>query len=439
MNILALLRSVLPDCNVVPAGDIDKSLLHDQRRRLTSNPLCAVFPITHDDVVTLINFCNQNNIGIVPQGGNTGLVGGAIANERQILVNFAKMNKIIECNATDRLMIVQAGCTLSQINAIAGECGLIFPLGLSVADRCMLGGNMATNAGGINVLRHGMTKQLVYGIKGVLANGTTIDNLVRVPKNNVGFDVNQLFLGTEGSMGLITHASLKLVTKPQNTISMLIACDSINDVNELFHDLISYTADMVESFEIISRVALQLVIDNREYVSPIPLTSPWFVLTQIVLPLFATPEHTIPLLPIKSRFVHFAITKIQQDQLWYPRTELPWVQGISIKHDISVPRSNMALFLQKTNDELQQTYPNIRPIVFGHFGDCNIHYNLLPPVNQMGDNKLFLDTAEQLHAIVYKNVIINGGSISAEHGIGRVKKHWYNQYCDAGVLNTVKL
>lgn len=433
------LTSLLGSHKVFNPAAVDPTWLRDQRGCFTSAPLAVVVPQSHDDVVQLVRFCCAENLCLIPQGGNTGLVGGAVASgERQILVNFSGMNRIRALYPQDRIMVAEAGCTLLQINTAAKVHGLRFPLGLSVGDRCRLGGNIATNAGGINVLRHGMTRHLIYGIEGVLADGTAIHHLVRVPKNNVGFDVAQLFIGTEGRLGLMTAATIKLVTLPQNTISLMVACRDLDVAMALLHRLWEQTADNVESFELMSREALALVAQHRDYVCPLKTNAPWFVLTQILLPHFANPAEVLPALiaSLKVDDVAVAITEDDQKALWYPRQELPWVQGPSIKNDVAVPLSALPSFLQATQTLLMQAVPDIRPIVFGHLGDGNLHYNLLPPLNQTPE--AFLSHAPLLHEIVYTQVNHHHGSISAEHGLGRVKKDLYHRDADQGTLATLQ-
>jgi FAD/FMN-containing dehydrogenase len=431
--------SLLGEAKVFTPETVDPSWLQDQRGRFTSSPLAVVFPDSHDDVVRLVRFCAAQKFCLIPQGGNTGLVGGAVAEgNHQILLNFSNMNKIRAVDPHDRTLIAEAGCTLSQINAAAGVYGLRFPLGLSVGDRCTLGGNIATNAGGINVLRHGMTRHLIYGIEGVLADGTSLHHLVRVPKNNVGFDVTQVFVGTEGTLGLITAASLKLVGIPEQTVSLMVGCDDLAFAISLFHTLLKQTAEGVESFELMSSDALDLVIRHRGIALPVKSRKSWYVLTQIILPSFVDPQAAVISLTkhLPPDTLAVAVSEEEQKTLWYPRRELPWVQGPSVKHDVAVPLSELSSFLEKTQTLLRQYMPGIRPIAFGHLGDGNLHYNLLPPVSQ--DPDAFLTHAPKLHDIVYDQVIRHHGSISAEHGLGRIKKKRYHDYADSGVTTVIQ-
>ena len=430
------LTSLLGPDKVFEPQAVDPIWLRDQRGRFTSTPLAVVFPHSQDDVVRLVRFCCDHDLCVVPQGGNTGLVGGAVAGgDRQILVNFSAMNRIRALYPQDRVVVAEAGCTLLQINDAAGAHGLRFPLGLSVADRCRLGGNIATNAGGINVLRHGMTRNLVYGVEGVLADGTPLHHLVRVPKNNVGFDVAQLFIGTEGTLGLITAATLKLVSLPQNTLSVMVGCQDLVFATSLLHRLLQETGDNVESFEIMSREALDLVVQHRGIAVPLKTKAPWTILTQIILPHFVNPQQVLPALTESLGSDDVAVAMAQEDQetLWYPRRELPWVQGPSIKNDVAVPLSELPSFLETTQTLLARAVPGIRPIIFGHLGDGNLHYNLLPPLGQAPET--FLDQAPQLYDLVYTQVMRHHGSISAEHGLGRIKKNLYHQSADSGVLS----
>jgi FAD/FMN-containing dehydrogenase len=432
------LASLLGPDKVFETQAVDPTWLRDQRGRFTSTPLAVVFPHSQDDVVRLVRFCCDHDLSVVPQGGNTGLVGGAVAGgDRQILVNFSKMNRIRALYPQDRVVVAEAGCTLLQINDAAGAHGLRFPLGLSVADRCRLGGNIATNAGGINVLRHGMTRNLVYGVEGVLADGTPLHHLVRVPKNNVGFDVAQLFIGTEGTLGLITAATLKLVMLPQKTVSLMVACDDLGFAVSLLHRLWEQTADNVESFEIMSREAMDLVVHHRGIAVPLNTKAPWVILTQIILPPCLDLPEALPALTesLNAGDVVVAMTEDDQKTLWYPRQELPWVQGPSIKNDVAVPLSELPSFLETTQTLLARAVPGIRPIIFGHLGDGNVHYNLLPPVDQSPE--VFLAQAPQLYDVVYSQVLRHHGSISAEHGLGRVKKNLYHQYADQGTLSVL--
>jgi FAD/FMN-containing dehydrogenase len=430
--------SLLGPHKVFHPQSIDPTWLQDQRGRFTSLPLAVVFPDSHEDVVRLVRFCSAENLSLVAQAGNTGLVGGAVANgAQQILLNFSRMNRIRALYPQDRVMVAEAGCTLLQVNDAAKAHGLRFPLGLSVADRCCVGGNIATNAGGMNVLRHGMTRNLIYGIEGVLADGTPLHHLVRVPKNNVGFDVAQLFIGTEGTLALMTAATLKLVTLPQTTASVMVACDDLACAVSLLHRLQEQTADHVESFEIMSRDAMDLVVHHRNFSWPLKARTPWIVLTQIIFPHFCTPQEALPAIigDLKAEHAVVAITADEQTALWYPRQTLPWIQGPSIKHDVAVPLSELPAFLASTQTLLMQIVPGIRPIIFGHLGDGNVHYNLLPPLDCPPE--VFLARAPQLQDLIYEQVLRHHGSISAEHGLGRVKKNLYHQYADPGTLSVV--
>ncbi len=400
---------------------------------LHGRALAMVLPGTTAQVSEVVKLCASAGVAVVPQGGNTGLCGGAIPDEsgEQLILSLSRLDRIRSIDPEDFSMVAEAGCILATLQEQARAVDRYFPLSLSAEGSCQIGGNLATNAGGINVIRYGSARQQVLGLEVVLADGSIIEGLRSLHKDNAGYDLKQLFIGSEGTLGIITAATLKLYPIPDDTTTLLVTLPDAGSAVTLLARMRAGLGDRIESFELISRFALDLV-DRHIAGATLPFkpSGDWFVLTDIAV---GDDEDKLEGLLgdafEDSLLVDAVIAKniAEAEQLWRVRHAISEAQkheGPSIKHDISVPVGHMQLFLQRCADRLQQLEPSVRPVIFGHVGDGNLHYNLTVPEELAADtNRVSLITKT-----LYDVVAELGGSFSAEHGVGVTKRAWLEQY-----------
>lgn len=406
--------------------------LTEWRGAFTPRALAVVLPASTDEVAALVVACADYNMTIVAQSGNTGLVGGSAADDdqAQIILNLARMNRVRELDASDNAMTVEAGCILNDVKAAAAEAGRYFPLSLASGDQCRIGGNLATNAGGLNVLRYGNTRDLTFGLEVVLADGRIWSDLSPLRKDNSGFDLRDLFIGSEGVLGVITAATLKLSYPERQRATALCAVATPADALAITQTLIDRSGGNVVACELMSRQAVQLVQecvadDNRG----LSLDRDWFVLVELASSAagdWLTPilEDVLVAAHQEQNIVDYCIAgdENRREAQWQLRESIPKAQrvaGASIKHDISLPVGRMPVFLECVLPEIKQLIPGVRPCPFGHLGDGNIHFNLTRPID--ADNDDFLARTGDAHRLVHDRVVAMGGSLAAEHGIGRLK------------------
>ncbi len=411
----------------------------DWRGRYSNEGLAVVFPSDTQQVSEVVKLCAANKISIVPQGGNTSLCGGAVplaGNIRQIVLNLSRMNRIRALDATNYTMTVEAGCKLASLYAAPEAADRLFPLGLTaIAPHCEIGGNLSTNAGGLNVLRYGTARNLVLGLEVVLPDGRIWDGLRSLRKDNTGYDLKQLFIGAEGTLGIITAAVVKLYPLPK---SVATACVAIRDpavgVALLAH-LRATCGDTINAFELISRSSLDLVFKNiADTHEPFRTKHEWIVITQLadVLPEPLDEALRDAIKSFGESIVNFEITtdNAHAERWWKLRkniAEAQKIEGLSIKHDISVPISRVGEFFVQAGAALRKTFPGIRIVAFGHLGDGNIHYNASMP--DAAQNKMFIEQHEgEVHRLVYEVVAKLDGSIAAEHGLGQLKREEITHY-----------
>ena len=405
----------------------------DWRGRYANEALAVVFPSDTQQVSEVVKLCVTNKISIVPQGGNTSLCGGSVPLAGpipQIIINLSRMNRIRALDAINYTMTVEAGCKLESLYAAPEAVDRLFPLGLTaVAPHCEIGGNLSTNAGGINVLRYGTARNLVLGLEVVLPDGRIWDGLRSLRKDNTGYDLKQLFIGAEGTLGIITAAVVKLYPLPK---SMAVACIAVQDpavAVALLAHLRARCGDTIDAFEFISRTSLDLVLkhipDARE---PFGKKYEWLIVTRLtdVLPVALDDALRAALESFGAGIAEFEVTtdKAYAERWWKLRknvAEAQKAEGISIKHDISVPLSRVAEFLAEADAALQAAFPGIRIVAFGHMGDGNIHYNASMP--DAAQNKVFIQQHEQeVRRMVHDITAGLEGSVAAEHGVGQLKR-----------------
>lgn len=411
----------------------------DWRGRYAGEALAVAFPADTQQVAAAVKLCAVHGIAIVPQGGNTSLCGASVPlddGSPQLVLNLSRMDRIREIDAVDYTMTVEAGCKLAALYEAAEQADRLFPLGLTaIAPHCEIGGNLSTNAGGIGVLRYGSARDLVLGLEVVLPDGRIWNGLRRLRKDNTGYELKQLFLGAEGTLGIITAAVLKLYPRPQATATACIAlCDPAAAVKLLAH-LRARCGDTISAFELISRSCLELVFKHiTDTQEPFAEQYEWIVLTQLsdVLPQPLDQALSVALQEFGDGVVEYTVTAdaAQAEAWWQLRKKISEAQkaeGISVKHDVSVPLSRVAEFIEQASAGLRHAYSGIRIVAFGHMGDGNIHYNASMP--DAAQNESFIAQHEQaVNRIVYGVVAALNGSISAEHGLGQLKRDEITHY-----------
>jgi FAD/FMN-containing dehydrogenase len=398
-------------------------------------------PASTEEVAAAVAICHKAGLPLVPQGGNTGLVGGGLPDESgsEILISLSRLNKIRAKDALNYTLTVEAGCILGAIQNAASEMDRLFPLSLAAEGSCEIGGNISTNAGGIAVLRYGSMRDLVLGLEVVLPDGRIWHGLKHLRKDNTGYDLKQLFIGAEGTLGIITAATLKLFPKPKDRATAIVALPNPAAAIELLSLAREHSGDSVSAFELIPRLGLDFVLRHipgtRE---PLEKTYPWYALIELtsaseMAGLQSRLERILSDGMTQGLVIDGAIaaTLTQTASFWHLREDMSESQrheGGSIKHDISVPVSKVADFIQEASAAAVKALPGIRPVAFGHVGDGNVHFNLSQPVG--ADTGAFLARRPEMNRIVHDIVAGMGGSISAEHGIGRLKVDELAHYKD---------
>ena len=389
-------------------------------------------PGSTEEAAGIVRLCAEGHVAIVPQGGNTGLVGGSVpdASGAQILVSMSRLNRIRAIDPEDFTMTVEAGCILATVQEAAAEADRLFPLSLGAEGRCQIGGVISTNAGGIAVLRYGSMRALVLGLEAVLPDGSVWNGLRRLRKDNTGYDLKQLFIGAEGTLGLVTAAVLKLFPHPQETVTGLAGVPDAAAAVSLLARLRAATDDAVTSFELMSRAAIDLAVAFVPgSIDPMP-QAPFCVLIEFGSgargPRLREAAEAALSEAIETGLaldVTLAASEAQARRLWHLReavVEAQRLSGASVKHDISAPVSSVPELLARADAAVEGVLPGTRPMPFGHVGDGNIHYNLLPPAGLGAE--AFLARSGALTRAVHDVVAAIGGSISAEHGLGQLRR-----------------
>ena len=400
------------------------------------------------EVSNIIKLCNFHNIKIVPQGGRTGLCGGTIPSENgsEIILSLERMNKILELNKENFTITVEAGCILNNIQVLAEDSNFFFPLSLASEGSCTIGGNLATNAGGINVLRYGMTRDLVLGLEVVMANGDIWDNLKSLRKDNRGYNLKHLFVGSEGTLGIITKAILKLFPAPNFIETAIFSISDPEAAIKLFSLARTASADLLNAYELINRIGLEMVLKNIPNTKePFNKKYKWYILLEFSSSsksnLRDQMENLFALALNENIVLDGIIAESteQRKELWILRDGLNEAQkpeGASIKHDISVPINNVSKFINKASKTVEEFIPNSRTVIFGHIGDGNIHFNITQP-KDMNKND-YLKKWESVNKIVFEIVNNLNGSFSAEHGIGKLKRKELKKYNPKVEINLMK-
>jgi D-lactate dehydrogenase (cytochrome) len=409
----------------------------DWRKRYAGRPLAVVKPGSTAQTAEVVRACAEARVAIVPQGGNTGLCGGATpdASGTQIVLNLSRLDRVREIDAGNNTMTAEAGCVLSGLQEAARGAGRLFPLSLAAEGSCELGGNLSTNAGGTGVLRYGNARDLVLGLEVVLPSGEVWDGLRALRKDNTGYDLKQLFIGAEGTLGVITAAVLKLFPMPKSRATAIAALRAPEQALRLLELTQARCAERLTAFELFSHHCLELVLKHFPgTAAPFGVPHPQYVLVETTDPGEAASEVLEAALSeaMEKQLVVDAVIAQSESQalsLWAVRDNISEAQareGPNIKHDISVPVSSIARFIGATDAELAGAYPGARMVVFGHLGDGNLHYNVSSPEAVAPD--AFLRETESVNRIVHDSVARFRGSISAEHGLGQLKREEIRRY-----------
>jgi FAD/FMN-containing dehydrogenase len=415
--------------------------LEEWRGKYRGQASLLLKPASTAEVSAVLAICNETRTPIVPQGGNTGLVGGQIPFHDEVLLSLGRMNRIRQVDADGMNLIAEAGTVLDAIHKAADEAQRLFPLSLASEGSCTIGGNLSTNAGGVDVLRYGTARELVLGLEVVLADGRILDMLRTLRKDNTGYDLKQLFIGAEGTLGVITAAALKLFAKPAERVTAFVAIPSPAAAVTLLARLQEQTGGLVSAFEIVPRIGLDFVLAHiPQTADPLRNKSPWYVLIEATsgaqFGLRETIERT---LADNVTDAVIAESEAQRAALWRLRESVSEAQkpeGGSIKHDVSVPIARIPEFIETASNAVEALAPGARPVPFGHIGDGNIHFNISVPKG--GDNEAFLDRWEEVSRTVHDIVHRFGGSISAEHGLGVMKHNEIARYKSAAELEVMR-
>ncbi|MFT4992436.1 MAG: FAD/FMN-containing dehydrogenase [Polaromonas sp.] len=431
-DFLQNLRSICGDAHVLTDGDLQAWEM-DWRKRARGKALAVVRPGNTDEVARIVKACVAAQVSLVPQGGNTGLVVGSIPDDsgQQVVLSLQRLRAVREIDPANMTITVDAGCVLQSLQDAARQAGFLFPLSLAAEGSCTIGGNLATNAGGTQVLRYGNARDLCLGLEVVTAAGDIWHGLSGLRKDNTGYDLRDLYIGSEGTLGIITAATLKLYPLPAARLTAWAAVDSMDDAIKLLGMAHQHLGAGLTGFEVMGQFALSLVAQH---------------FSQLKVPLYETSAFCVLLecsdqeseaharvqferlleAALESGCVSDAVVAeslAQAKQLWHVRESIPLAQaeeGLNIKHDISIAVSHMSAFVRSTDALLQQEIPGVRLVNFGHLGDGNLHYNVQAPVGS--DGPAFLrDWEDQVNTLVYESVQKFGGSISAEHGVGSLK------------------
>jgi FAD/FMN-containing dehydrogenase len=436
---LAHCRELIGDEHVLTEEADLAPYLTDWRGRFTGRARAVLRPFDAAQVAGLVRLCAAHRVPLVPQGGRTGLVIGSVPDEsgQAVVLSLRRLNRIRAVDPINRTMTVDAGCILHDIQQAASQQGMLFPLSLAAEGSCTIGGNLSTNAGGTGVLRYGNTRELCLGLEVVTAQGELWDGLRGLRKDNTGYDLRDLYIGAEGTLGVITGAVLKLFPQPKAGITALVALASCRDALELLSLAQETAGPTLTGYELMSDVCLRLVgkhFPNLPH--PFPQTHPQYALLE--LSSHESEQHAVRLLEdtienaLEAGLAQDAVvaTSIAQSRaLWAIREHIPLAQaasGKNIKHDISVPISRIADFVEQTDTLLGRAWPGVQVVCFGHLGDGNLHYNIAPPEGT--PHEAFLAYQGDINRIVHDSVAGFGGSISAEHGIGALKRDELPRY-----------
>jgi FAD/FMN-containing dehydrogenase len=440
-----LLKNIVGDGAWIDSPAELQPYVTEWRDRYTGSTPLMLLPSSTAQVAAIVGTCNEHGAAVVPQGGNTGLCGGAVpdTSNTQILLSFSRMKEIRAIEPENFSMTVDAGCVLADIQAAAGEVDRLFPLSLAAEGSCQIGGNLSTNAGGLNVLKYGTARDQVLGLEVVLADGSVWDGLRTLRKNTAGYDLKQLFIGSEGTLGIITAASLRLYPVPRNLQTAMLAISAPDAAIRILSALRSKLSDQLQTFELIPDRALRYV---RRHIAgtrkPFEQASPWYVLLQSSTE-SGEDRFQAALLGLleegAAQDVIVAKNETEAAGLWNMRhhiSEAQKLEGASLKHDVSVPVNRIGTFIDAAEAAVLRHLPGARIVAFGHVGDGNVHFNVSQPREWLPQD--FYAERDTIEGIVFGEVDRQRGSISAEHGIGRFKRRQLPDHIGQVELRTMQ-
>ena len=430
-------RKIVGNKNVITDKNDMQKYLKEWRGVYTGVAGAIVKPKSTKEVSNILKFAYRKNISCIPQGGNTGLVGGQIPfNRDHIVISLERLNKIREINPTDQSVTVEAGLILSDLQKKCDENNLIFPLSLASEGSCSLGGNIASNAGGVAVLYYGNTRELVMGLEVVLSDGSIINNLKTLIKDNTGYSIKDLFVGSEGTLGVITAATLKVFPKPKNIYTALLSVNSPKQSIEILNYIRNNLSIPLTAFELMNNFSIELVNKHMDKTS-IPIEKfKWLILVEFSS-IEVSKNEKDKIENLLNEILHqnlakdifFSQSLKQAKDMWYIRESISEAQkkeGGSIKNDISIPIKDISKFINNAEKISKEVIPGSRSVIFGHIGDGNIHFNISQPIKS--DKDKFLKKDKKLRKKINDLTIELNGSISAEHGIGLTKKADLKKY-----------
>ena len=444
--LLDSLRQVVGTGHVLTEPNDIAPYVTDWRGRYTGPALAIVSPGDTPQVAEVVRLCVQAGVAVVPQGGNTGLCGGATPTNGEVVVCLTRLNRVRAIDVANNTITVEAGCSLAAVQDAAAQADRLFPLSLAAEGTATIGGNLSTNAGGVQVLRYGNARELCLGLEVVLADGRVWNGLRGLRKDNTGYDLKHLFIGAEGTLGLITAAVLKLYSRPRQAATAWATVPSPAAAVALLTRLRQRIGGRVTAFELVSRPSLDLVLKNIPHSrDPLPGQSPWQVLIELSDTMESQLEPALQEVLVESiqadeaSDAALAHNEEQAQSFWRLReniSEAQKIEGVSIKHDISLPVSRIPEFIDRCDAALESAFPGLRIVCFGHLGDGNLHYNQSKPVAQ--DNTTFIAQSDAVNRIVHDLVAELGGSISAEHGLGQLKREEILRYKSAVEMDMMR-
>jgi FAD/FMN-containing dehydrogenase len=428
-ELFAKFRAIVGDkYAVTDAADIAPYVTEERDLFRGRSPL-VLRPGSTAEVSAICKLANEHRIALVPQGGNTGLVGGQTPHNGEVVVSLRRMDKIREIDTASNTMSCEAGVILQVAQQRAAEVDRLFPLSLGAEGSCTIGGNLSTNAGGTAALAYGVAREMALGVEVVLADGRVLNALSKLKKDNTGYDLRNLFIGAEGTLGIITAATLKLFPKPRAIETAYVGLKSPAQALKLLEISQNEASSSLTSFELLADIAVDFSIRHGIDVrDPLTTKHPWYVLMELSS---VRDDARAALESILARAMEQGIVDdamisanlSQRQALWKLRDEMSAAQkpeGGSIKHDISVPVAAVPAFIEEANAAVVKLIPGSRPVPFGHLGDGNIHYNVSQPIG--GNTADFMARWHDVNKVVFDIVLRMGGSISAEHGIGVLKR-----------------
>ncbi|WP_336801948.1 FAD-binding oxidoreductase [Kaistia sp. MMO-174] len=441
-------EAVLDETMLIRDVDRGSHYIRDWTGEADGDPSFVARPRNVDEVVELVRYCADNGLAVVPQGGHTGLVEGASARIEggHVLVSLERMNRIRAIDPLNFSVEVEAGCVLEVLHQAVEAEDLMFPLSLGAKGSCQIGGNVATNAGGINVLRYGMMRDLVLGLEVVLPDGRVWNGLKTLRKDNTGYDLKQLFLGSEGTLGIVTAATLKLFPRPSHVETMFLAVETAAEAIRLFAAARRHLADLLSAFELISDRSVELALTMPDLVNPLETAAPYYVLLE------ASSSGPLDLEALVGGFLEFALEEgmildgvrassvAQAQKIWAIREGVVEAQvkhGTYLRTDVSVPISEVAVCIDEVEVALAGAVADGVVLTYGHIGDGNMHFVVMPPraMAEGPERHAWIKASE---AVIFEIVDRRGGSISAEHGIGRVKRSAFEKRASATQMELLR-